>query len=139
MVGHVPHPIGDFHPLAERTQAVRTAVARVRQALAAPRPQRPRGRPTSQAAPQQARAKPTRPHKVPDLFDPRDRFVPHDLTPAARKPLAQLSRGHTPRRARREIRDAVDRLLDRRGQTATARQKLAQRGSVAKFDFRGKI
>ena len=125
--GQVPHQIGAFHPIAAITKAVLTAVARVRQALAAPIPTRPRGRPAATAAQHQARAQHTRPQNVTALFDHRDLFVPHALTPAARKPRAQISRGYTPRRALREILDAVYRLLDRRCRTATARQQLAKR------------
>jgi hypothetical protein len=127
LCGHVPHQIGAFHPSAALTKAVRNAVARVRTALAAHIPKRSRGRPAAQAAQHQARAQHPRPPNVPDLCDHRDLFVQHALSPAARKTRAPSSRGDTPRRARREIMDAVDRLFDRRGRTATAPQQLAKR------------
>lgn len=127
ILGHVPHQICACHTIAELTKAVLNAVARVRQALAAPIPKRPRGRPAAKAAKHKARAQHTRPQNVTDLFDHRSRFVQHALTPAERKTLAQISRGYTQRRALREIMDAVDRLFDRRCRTATALQKLAQR------------
>jgi hypothetical protein len=81
--GHVPHQIGEFHTIAAITNAVLKAVARVREALAAHIPKRPRGRPAAKAAKHQARAKHTRPQQVTDLFDHRDLFVQHALTHAA--------------------------------------------------------
>jgi hypothetical protein len=123
----VPHQICAFHPIAEITKAVLNAVARVRKALAAPIPKRPRGRPAAKAAKHKARAKHPRQQHVTDRFDHRDRFVQHALTPAERKTLAPISRGYTPRRALREIMDAVYRLFDRRCRTATALQQLAKR------------
>lgn len=132
--GHVPHQICEFHTIAEITKAVLQAVARVRKALAAHIPKLPRGRPASKAAQQKARAKHTLQQKVTDLFDHRYLFVQRYLTPAERKRLAWISRGHTQLPALREIMDEVYRLFDRRCRTETALQKLAKlRRRVCRF------
>jgi hypothetical protein len=137
--GHVPHQICTFHTVAEITKAVLKAVARVRQTLTAHRPKLPRGRPASKAAKHKARAQHARRQKVADLFDHRFLFVQHFLTPAERKTLVRLSRGHQELHALREIMDEVYRLFDRRCRSATALQKLAKlRRRVRRFTQVGK-
>jgi hypothetical protein len=137
--GEVPHQLCDCHTVAELTKAVLRAVARVRKGLAAHMPTLPRGRPTSRAATQQARAKKTLQRNVTDLFDHRYLFVQHYLTPAARKTRVRISRGHTQLHALREIMDEVYRLCDRRCRTETALQKLAKlRRRVCRFKQVGK-
>jgi transposase len=139
ILGHMPHQICEFHTIAEITKTMLRAVARVRKALAAQIPKRPRGRPASKAAKHKARAKHTRQQNVPDLFDHRYLFVQHALTPAERKTLAQISRGYTQLHALREVMSAVYRLFDRRCRTATAIQKLANlRRRVYRFKPIGK-
>jgi hypothetical protein len=124
--GPVPHQICEFHTVAEITKAVLTAVAKVRQALVAQMPKLPRGRPASPAAKQQARCKQRLQQKLADLFDHRYLFVQHSLSPAERKTLAHISRGHPHLRVVREIMDEVYRLFDRRCRSATALAKLAK-------------
>jgi hypothetical protein len=137
--GPVPHQICAFHTVAAITKAVLKAVAGVRKALAAQMPKLPRGRPVSKEAQQKARAKNRLQQKVTDLFDHRSRFVQHDLTPAERKTLARISRGHQQLRALREIMDEVYRLFDRRCRSETALQKLAKlRRRVGRFKKVGK-
>src|SRR5690349_4195321 len=55
--GKVPHQICEFHIGAEVAKAVLGAVASVRKALAAQQPKLPKGRPSTPAAKQAARAK----------------------------------------------------------------------------------
>lgn len=138
--GPVPHQICEFHTIAAITKAVLKAVARVRKTLTAQMPKLPRGRPASKVAKQKARAKHTLQQKVTDLFDHRYLFVQHSLTPAERKTLARISRGHQQLQALREIMDAVYRLFDRRCRSETALQKLAKlRRRVRRFKTVGKI
>src|SRR5262249_44679015 len=138
--GPVSHQICEFHTVAEITKAVLRAVARVRQALAAQMPKLPRGRPAAKAAKQKAQAKNSLRRKVADLSDHRDLFVQPYLTPADRKTLARISRGHRPWRALREIMDEVYRLFDRRCRRETALQKLAKlRRRVCRFKKGGKL
>ena len=137
--GPVPHQICEFHTVAEITKAVLKAVAGVRKALAAQMPKLPRGRPASKEAKQKARVKNRLQQKVTDLFDHRYLFVQHSLTPAERKRLARISRGHRQLRALREIMDEVYRLFDRRCRSETALQKLAKlRRRVCRFKKVGK-
>jgi hypothetical protein len=137
--GHVPHQICEFHTVAEMTKAVLKAVARVRKTLAAHIPKLPRGRPAPKAAQQKARAKHRLQQNITDLFDNRYLFVQHYLSPAERKTLVRISRGHQQLRALREIMDEVYRLFDRRCRSETALQKLAKlRRRVARFKKVGK-
>ena len=137
--GHVPHQVCEFHTVAEITKAVRKAVARGRTALAAQMPKLPRGRPASKEAKHKARTKHTLQQQVTDVFDNRHLFVQHYLTPAARKTLVRISRGHRQLRALREIMEEVYRLFDRRCRSETALQKLAKlRRRVCRFKKVGK-
>jgi len=138
--GQVSHQICAFHIVAELTKAILKAVAKVRKALAAQRPKLPRGRPASKDAKRKARAKHRLQQKVTDLFDHRYLFVQHYLTPAERKTLAQISRGHKELLALRTVMEAVYRLFDRRCRSETALQKLAKlRRRVGRFKKLGKI
>jgi hypothetical protein len=137
--GAVPHQICQFHVIAEVTKAVLKAVAKVRKALLAKMPKLPRGRPSPGAATQQARMKKRLQEKVTALFDNRYLFVQHDLSPADRKTLLKITRGHPELRTLREIMDEVYRLFDRRCRTHTALKKLAQlRGRIRRFKKVGK-
>jgi len=132
--GPVPHQICEFHPLAEITKVVLKAVAQVRKALAAQMPKLPRGRPASKQAKQKARGKHKLQKKLTDLCDHRYLFVQHSLSPADRKTLARISRGHKHLRALREIMEEVYRLFDRRCRSQTALEKLAKlRQRVRRF------
>ena len=132
--GPVPHQICAFHPLAAITKAVLKAVAQVRKALAAQMPKLPRGRPASKQAKQKARGKHKLQKKLTDLCDHRYLFVQHSLSPADRKTLARISRGHKHLRALREIMEEVYRLFDRRCRSQTALEKLAKlRQRVRRF------
>jgi hypothetical protein len=137
--GPVPHQICEFHTVAEITKAVLTAVAKVRQALAAQMPKLPRGRPASSSAKQQARCKQRLQKNLTDLFAHRYLFVQHSLSPTERKTLARLSRGHPHLRVLREIMAEVYRLFDRRCRSETALAKLAKlRRRVRHFKKLGK-
>jgi hypothetical protein len=137
--GAVPHQICQFHVIAELTKAVLKAVAKVRKIVIAGMPTLPRGRPSPGAATRQAQAKRRLQEKVTALFDNRHLFVQHDLSPAERERLRQITRGHPELRALREIMDEVYRLFDRRCRTHTALKKLAQlRRRVARFKKVGK-
>jgi Transposase len=137
--GNVPHQVCAFPTVAEISKAVLKAVARVRNALAAQIPKRPRGRPASKEAKHKARTKHPRQQRMTDVFDHRHLCGQHDLTPTERKTLAQISRGHKPRRALRAIMDEVYDLFDRRCRSETALQKLAKlRRRVRRFKKVGK-
>lgn len=137
--GPVPHQICEFHTLVEITKAVLKAVAGVRKALAAQMPKLPRGRPTSQPAKQKARCKHNLQKKLTALFDHRYLFVHHSLSPAERKTLVRISRGHKHLRTLREIMEEVYRLFDRRCRRQRALEKLAKlRQRVRRFKKRGK-
>jgi hypothetical protein len=137
--GAVPHQICQFHVIAELTKAVLKAVAKVRKTLLAGMPKLQRGRPSPGVAMRQARAKKRLQEKVTALFDNRHLFVQHELSPAEREKLREITRGHPGLRTLREIMDEVYRLFDRRCRTHTALKKLAQlRRRVSRFKKVGK-
>lgn len=77
--------------------------------------------------------------KVTELFDNRHLFVQHYLTPAERRTLARITRGHKSVCTLRKIMDEVYRLFDRRCRSETALQKLAKlRRRVSRFKTVGK-
>jgi hypothetical protein len=124
--GPIPHQVGQFHLLRERTKAVLGVLARLRKRLAAPAPPPPRGRPrqTPEARRRHRKAQAVR-QPVAALFEHRDRFLRHRLTAAQRATLRPLLRYGRPWRALRAIRDEVDRRFDRRSRSDTALAKLA--------------
>ena len=136
--GSVRHQICEFHVIAELTQAVLHAVAKVRKTLAGRKPKLSRGRPskkTKKAARQSKRIQ----QKVADLFEHRYLFVKHHLSAAEEKTLKRITRGLPQLRALRQIMDEVYRLFDRRCRTATALAKLAKlRRRVTRFRQVGK-
>ena len=137
--GDVPHQVCEFHVIKELTKAVLRAVAKVRKELAATKPKLGRGRPSSVAARKAARRRKQIDQKVGDLFEHRYLFVQHDLTPAQRRTLQQITRGRRELRTLREIMDQVYGLFDRRCRTETALDKLARlRGRVRRFKSIGK-
>jgi hypothetical protein len=91
--GDVPHQIWTFHVLAEVGKAVLGAVASARKGLAATQLTLRRGRPSTPAAKQAARA--TKQLAAPGaaLFTHRSLFVPRHRHTTARKPLWRVSRG----------------------------------------------
>jgi len=122
--GDIPHQVCAFHVIKE---------------LAAAKPKLGRGRPSSSAARKAARRRKQIEQKVGDLFGHRYLFVEHDLTPAQRRPLLQITRGRPELRTLREIMDQVYRLFDRRCRTETALEKLARlRRRVRRFKWIGK-
>ncbi len=132
--GAIPHQICEFHILKELTKAVLRAVAQVRKQLAAGKPARPRGRPSTKAAKRAARKRQRLQVKVRDLFDHRRLFVRHHLTASEQKILRRICRGQPHLLALRSIMDEVDRLFDRRCRTDTALAKLARlRQRVRRF------
>ena len=136
--GDIPHPIGEFHTIAELTRAVLRAVAKVRKSLADGLPKLKPGRP-SKAAQRAARRQKRMQKRIADLFDHRHLFVQHGLTPAEKKTLRRINRGLPKLCALREIMNEVYRLLDRRCRTDTALAKLARlRRRVRRFQAVGR-
>ncbi len=136
--GNVPHPICEFHVIAELTKAVLGAVAKVRKELAGRKPKLSRGRPSKRANKAARQAKRLG-QKIADLVEHRYLFVQHHLTPAERKTLQRITRGLPQLRMLREILDQVYGLFDRRCRTDTALAKLAQlRRRVRRFQKVGK-
>jgi hypothetical protein len=122
--GDVPHQLCTFHVLSEITNAVLSAVAKLRKDLTASAPKLPRGRPGSKAARRAARRKKRIERKVGDLFEHRYLFVQHDLSVSERKTLMRITRGQPQLRRLRDLMEEVYRLFDRRCRTATALAKL---------------
>ena len=136
--GDVPHQICEFHVLAELTKAVLGAVAKVRKELAGRKPKLSRGRPSRQAKKAARKAKRFG-QKIADLFEHRYLFVQHQLSPAQRQTLVQITRGLPQLRVLRQIMDQVYGLFDRRCRTDTALAKLAElRRRVRRFQRVGK-
>jgi hypothetical protein len=123
--GAVPHQLCTFHVLKEVTQAVLSAVAKLRKDLASGAPKLARGRPSSKAAKQAARRKKRIEEKVGELFKHRYLFVQKRLSPSGRATLRRISRGQPQLRSLRGLMEEVYRLFDRRCRTATALAKLA--------------
>jgi hypothetical protein len=123
--GAVPHQLCTFHVLKEVTQAVLSAVAKLRKDLASGAPKLARGRPSSKAAKQAARRKKRIEEKVGELFKHRYLFVQKRLSPSGRATLRRISRGQPQLRRLRGLMEEVYRLFDRRCRTATALAKLA--------------
>lgn len=138
--GAIPHQICEFHIIKELTKAILRAVAKVRKQLAAQKPVGKRGRPTTTAAKRITRRRQRLQRKVAALFEHRHLFVQHDLTPAERRTLQQITRGLPPLRTLRNLMEEVYRLFDRRCRTDTALAKLAKlRRRVRRFKQVGKI
>jgi hypothetical protein len=138
--GAVPHQICEFPILKELTKAILRAVATVRKDLAARKPTLKRGRPSTRAAKRAVRHRERIQQKIGDLFAHRYLFVQHDLTPAERRTLPQITRGLPQLRTLRAIREEVYRLFDRRCRTDTALAKLAQlRQRVRRYKHVGSI
>jgi hypothetical protein len=131
--GDLPHQICEFHTIAELTKAILRAVAKVRKALAASLPPRPRGRP-SKATRTSARRRKRTQQRITDLFDHRHLFVQHHRTPAEKRTFQRITRGLPQIRVLREIMTEVYHLFDRRCCTCTALEKLARlRRRVRRF------
>lgn len=131
--GAIPHQVCQFHVIAEINKAVLKAVAKVRRQLKATLPKLGRGRPSAATCKLAARKKRLE-QKITDLFDHRHLFVQHRLTPAERKTLLRITRGHPELRSLRQIVDETYRLFDRRCRTDTALAKLAKlRQRVRRF------
>ena len=136
----VPHQVCEFHVIKELTKAILGAVAQERKRLAARKPAGKRGRPTTAAARRTARARKRLQQKIAELFEHRHLFVQHDLTPAERRTLLNITRGLPQLRTLRELMEEVYRLFDRRCRTDTALAKLARlRQRVRRFKKVGKI
>ena len=116
----VPHQVCTFHILREVTKAVLSAVAKERKQLSASVPKRPRGRPGTTATRRAARRTKRIEDQLAELFPRRSLFGQRRLVPSERAAWRRVSRGLPPLRTRRELREAVDRLFDRRCRTATA-------------------
>jgi hypothetical protein len=138
--GTVPHQICEFHILKELTKVVLRALAKVRKQLAARRPTLKRGRPATPEAKRAARLRERLQQKIADLFEHRHLLVQHDLTPAERRTLLQITRGLPQLRTLRDIMEEVYRLFDRRCRSDTALAKLAKlRQRVRRFKKVGKV
>jgi hypothetical protein len=79
--------------VAEVNKALLGAVARARKGLVAPQPQRPKGRPSTQAAKAAARTKKRLAEQGAALFTHRYLFVQRHLNKTERKTLWHISRG----------------------------------------------
>lgn len=131
--GRMPHQICEFHVLAELTQAVLKAVAKVRKSLAATMPKLGRGRP-SKAAKRLADRRKRIQAKITALFQHRHLFVQRRLTASEGTTLRRITRGLPHLRSLREIMNEVYRLFDRRCRAETALRKLARlRRRVRRF------
>ena len=138
--GDVPHQICEFHIVKELTAAILRVVAQVRKKLAAQKPVGKRGRPSTTAAKRIIRHRQRLQQKVAHLFEHRHLFVQHDLTPADRRTLQNITRGLPQLRTLRDLMEEVYRLFDRRCRTDTALAKLAKlRQRVRRFKQVGKI
>lgn len=121
--GEVPHQVCQFHILANLSDAVLHAVAKVRKTLTARKPPAQRGRPTKHTCKviqQRQRLE----QKISDLFTYRYLFVQRHLTDSEQETLQRITRGLPHLRALRQIMDEVYRLFDRRCRTQTALAKL---------------
>ena len=123
--GDVPHQICTFHVLAEVGKAVLGAVASARKGLAATQPKLRRGRPSTPAAKQAARAKKQLAAQGAALFTHRYLFVQRHLNTTERKTLWRVSRGLPQLHALRAVMEQVYALFDRRCRAQTALDKLA--------------
>jgi hypothetical protein len=136
--GKVPHQICEFHIGAAVAKAVLGAVASVRKALAAKQPKLPKGRPSTPAAKQAARAKKRLTEQRAALFTSRSLFVQRHLNKTERKTLWRGSRGWPQLGALRAIMDQMYALCDRRCRTQTALDKRAKlRRRVQRFTSLG--
>ena len=123
--GDVPHHICTFHIMAEVSKAVLGAVASARKGLAAIQPKLRRGRPSTPAAKQAARAKKQLAAQGAALFTHRYLFVQRHLNTTERKTLWRVSRGLPQLHALRAVMEQVYALCDRRCRAQTALDKLA--------------
>jgi hypothetical protein len=138
--GDVPHQVCEFHVIKELTKAILRAVAQVRKTLAGQIEPAARGRPVTPEAKRAARKRGRLRQKIGDLFEHRHLFVQHDLTPAQRRTLQQVTRGLPQLRTLRDIMEEVYRLFDRRCRTDTALARLAKlRRRVGRFKQLGKV
>jgi Transposase len=122
---HVRHQLCEFHVLKEITKAVLHALAKMRKAMKAQLPKRPRGRPKKAQANEARRAK-RHEQRINDLFEDRRLFVQKKRTAAEGRTLRRITRGLPQLRVLRSIMDEVYRLFDRRCRTATALGRLEQ-------------
>ena len=135
----VRHQICEFHVIAELTNAILRAVAKVRKTIRDRMPPGPRGRPAAGEARRRARVKKRLQNKIGELFEHRYLFVQHHVTAAKTKTLRRITRGHPELRTLRAIMDEVYRLFDRRRRTPTALEKLSKlRARVRRFQAVGK-
>ena len=136
--GDLPHQVCEFHILANLSQAVLQAVAKVRKTLTAHKPPVGRGRPTQRTrklVQQRQRLE----QKISGLFTYRHLFVQRHLTDREQETLQRITRGLPQLRTLRQIMDEVYCLFDRRCRTETALAKLARlRQRVQRFTSVGK-
>jgi len=136
--GEVPHQICQFHILANLSEAVLHAVAKVRKTLTARMPPARRGRPTKHTC-KVIQQRQRLDQKISDLFTYRYLFVQHHLTDSEQETLQRITRGLPHLRILRQIMDEVYRLFDRRCRTETAIAKLFRlRQRVQRFTSVGK-
>ncbi len=137
--GDVSHQRCEFRVIKELTKAVLHALAKVRKELAATKPKRGRGRPSSAAAHTAARQAERIEQKVGDLFQHCCPFVQHVLTPPQRRNPLRNIRGRPELRTLQGSLDEVCRLFGRRFRTDTALEKRARlRRRVRRFKWIGK-
>jgi hypothetical protein len=135
----VPHQICEFHTLAELTQALLRASAKIRKTLAAGLPKLGRGRPGTALRRLARRAERLR-KRIGELFEHRHLLVQHHLTPGEHLTLRRITRGTTQLRTLRSIMEEAYRLFDRRCRTETALAKLARlQRRVRRFKKVGRV
>jgi hypothetical protein len=110
--GKVPHQVCRFQILAELTESVLNAVAKLHKQLAAKKPKPKRGRPSTKRAKRSARRKKRLEQKIADLFEQRYLFVQHHLSLSEQKTLTRITRGLPQLRTLRSIMDEIYRLFD---------------------------
>jgi len=131
--GPVPHQVCRFHTIAELTEAVLHAVAKLRREMKAALPELSRGRPSRAHRDLAARRKRIE-DRIGGLFTFRHLFVRRHLTAAEHRTLRAVSRGQPALRALRQIMDEVYRLFDRRCRRENALVRLAElRRRIARF------
>jgi hypothetical protein len=108
--GDLPHQVCEFHILANLSQAVLHAVAKVRKTLTGRKPLVGRGRPTKRTR-QFVQHRQRLEQKIADLFTYRHLFVQRHLTDSEQETLQRITRGLPPLRTLRQIMDDAQRIV----------------------------
>ena len=125
----ITHQNCQFHALANITEAVLNAVAKVRKKPGSSKPKLARGRP-NKASRKLARKARRVQDKIANLFEYRFLFVRHHLTDSERRTLLHITRNPPNLRTLRSIMEQVYCLFDRRCRPFRARTSLPARSSI---------